>query len=69
MKNVVLEEVEIISEKDFKEYFKGRTIITKEEYFDFIKYKKVEENFNAIFNATPKKNYKKRRETIKITKK
>ena len=42
MKNVVLEEVKIISEKDFKEYFKGRTIITKKEYLDFLEYKKIE---------------------------
>lgn len=54
----------IISKEDLKEYFENKRIIAREE---LIKYYHLpgdyKSNFNAIFNATPRKSYKKRRET------
>ena len=51
----------IISKEDFKRHFKCRKIISKKEYYNFLK---NVNDFNAIFNATPEKSYKKRDKNI-----
>lgn len=52
----VVKNVVIISNEDFEKYFNKREWITKEEYCNYLKLKW--QDFNAIFNATPIKNYK-----------
>lgn len=52
----------IISKEDFKRYFNCRKVIRMEELEKYYMVKNVN-NFNAIFNATPKKSYKKWSET------
>lgn len=49
----------IISKEDFKDYFNCKKVITIEELEKYYMVKNVN-NFNAIFNATPRKNKKKR---------
>ncbi len=58
----------IISKEDYKNYFNSKKVIDKLEYENYL-LKKIdteirEKNFNAIFNATPKKSCKKRSEKI-----
>ena len=50
----------LINKVDMEQYFMNRKIITREELEKY--YIKNKSNFNAIFNATPRKSYKKRRE-------
>jgi len=56
-----MEEKYIISKEDMKKYFKNNKEICREELIKYYKTKRnFDINFNAIFNATPRKNYKKR---------
>ena len=50
-----MEEKYVISKEDYKKYFKGKIYVSNEELILYNN--KV--NFNAIFNATPIKSYKK----------
>lgn len=43
----------IISKEDFKQYFKYKRVITKDELQKYYMEKNVI-NFNAVFNATPR---------------
>lgn len=52
MENVDIEEF-IISKKDFKKYFNNKSIIAKDKLQKYYMEKNVN-NFNAIFNATPR---------------
>lgn len=50
----------LINKVDMEKFFKNRNIISKEKLKKY--YINKDSNFNAIFNATPRKSYKKRRE-------
>lgn len=50
----------LINKVDMENFFKNRNIISKEKLEKY--YMNKDSNFNAIFNATPRKSYKKRRE-------
>ena len=50
----------LINKVDMEKFFKNRNIISKEKLKKY--YTNKDSNFNAIFNATPRKSYKKRRE-------
>ena len=49
----------LISKEDFKKYFECKRVVMNDELHKY--YRKNINNFNAIFNATPRKSYKKRR--------